>query len=90
MLARLFFRKTGMTYSQWNTLMVVLEGIERLTRGNWITDVALDLGYTTTSSFVYMFRQNVGLAPVKWLTHQAHTAGDPLRDQPDPRSAMTN
>lgn len=71
-LARLFSRETGMTYSQWKTRMVLLEGIERLTRGESITDVALDLGYTTTSSFVYMFRQNIGLAPGKWLTHQTH------------------
>jgi len=56
-----------------------LRTLARLSRGDSITAVALDLGYTT-SSFVYMFRQNIGLAPGKWLAHQAHDAYAPLHE----------
>ena len=73
-LARLFYRETGMSYSQWKTRMLLLEGIERITRGDSITDVALHLGYNNTSSFVYMFRRNVGVSPGKWLVHHQHVS----------------
>jgi AraC-like DNA-binding protein len=42
---------------------VLVESIERLSRGATVTQVALDLGYNSTSSFVYMFRSNLGVSP---------------------------
>jgi AraC-like DNA-binding protein/mannose-6-phosphate isomerase-like protein (cupin superfamily) len=62
-LARLFQHETGMTFTQWRTRLLLVESIERLARGASITQVAFDLGYSTTSSFVYMFRSNLGTAP---------------------------
>lgn len=62
-LARLFRNETGLTFTQWKTRLLLIEAIERLTRGATVTEVALDLGYSTTSSFVYMFRSNLGVSP---------------------------
>lgn len=62
-LARLFRKETGMTFTQWKTRLVLIESIERLSRGASVTEVALDLGYGSTSSFVYMFRSNLGVSP---------------------------
>jgi AraC-like DNA-binding protein len=62
-LERLFRNETGMTFSQWKTRLLLIEAIERLARGASVTEVALDLGYSTTSSFVYMFRSNMGVSP---------------------------
>lgn len=79
-MARLFYRETGMNYSQWKTQMLLLEAIEQITRGNSITDVALHLGYNNTSSFVYMFRNNLGVSPGKWLIgnvqHSTYTTSE--------------
>ncbi|MGE0104944.1 MAG: helix-turn-helix domain-containing protein [Blastocatellales bacterium] len=62
-LARLFRTETGMSFKQWKTRLVLIEAIERLSHGASVTEVALDLGYSTTSSFVYMFRSNLGVSP---------------------------
>jgi AraC-like DNA-binding protein len=65
-LARLFQQETGMTFTQWKTQLLLMESIERLARGGSITQVASELGYGTTSSFVYMYRSNMGAAPGRY------------------------
>jgi AraC-like DNA-binding protein len=62
-LARLFKSETGMTFSQWKTRLRLVESVERLSRGENVTEVALDLGFGTTSSFVFMFRKHMGASP---------------------------
>jgi len=62
-LARLFRTETGMTFTQWKTNLLLAEAIERLAQGATVTEVAADLGYGTTSGFVYMFRRNLGVPP---------------------------
>jgi AraC-like DNA-binding protein len=66
-LARLFKRDTGMTYTQWRSNVVISEAIKRLAQGQSVTQVALDLGYSSTSSFSYMFRRNLGVPPRTYL-----------------------
>jgi AraC-like DNA-binding protein len=65
-LARLFRTETGMTFPQWKTRLRLVASIERLNRGASITEVALDLGYSTTSAFVYAFRKSVGVSPGRY------------------------
>lgn len=62
-LARLCVRDTGMTWSQWRTRLLLVEAIDRLSRGVPVTRVAAELGYSTPSAFAYMFRKNLGLSP---------------------------
>ncbi len=62
-LERLFRNETGLTFTQWKTRLILVKAIERLAHGATVTEVALDLGYSTTSSFVYMFRSNLGVSP---------------------------
>jgi AraC-like DNA-binding protein len=62
-LARLFRKETGMTFSQWKTRLLLIEAINRLAHGATVSEVALDLGYSSSSSFVYMFRSNLGVSP---------------------------
>lgn len=64
-LARLFARETGMTFTQWRTRLRLVEAIDRLARGASVTEVALNLGYSP-SSFAYMFRTNLGVAPGRY------------------------
>lgn len=65
-LARLFKAETGMTFRDWRTRLHLMESIERLARGATVTEVALDLGYASTSSFVYMFRSHLGVPPGRY------------------------
>jgi AraC-like DNA-binding protein len=65
-LARLFRGETGMTFSEWRTRLRLVESVDRLARGRPVTEVALDLGYKSTSSFVYAFRRNMGVSPGRY------------------------
>jgi AraC-like DNA-binding protein len=70
-LARLFRSETGMTFTEWRTRLLLIEAVERLARGASVTEVALELGYGSTSSFVFMFRQQVGVSPGQWRDGRA-------------------
>lgn len=65
-LARLFEAEIGMTFTQWRTLLRLVASIERLSHGASVTEVATDLGYASTSAFVYMFRTNLGVSPGRY------------------------
>ena len=62
-LARLFKSETGMTLSQWRTNLRIQEAIRRLAKGESVTNVAFELGYSSASAFTHMFRQNLGVPP---------------------------
>lgn len=62
-LVRGFRRETGLTFSQWRTRLRLIEGLERLQRGQAVTRVALELGYTSPSAFIAMFRRELGVSP---------------------------
>lgn len=74
-LARLFAKETGMTFTQWKTRVRLVASIERLTHGATVTDVAFELGYSSTSSFVYMFRSNIGISPGRYRASDGGKAG---------------
>jgi len=73
-LARLFRKETGMTFSQWKTRLLLVESTERLARGASVTEVAFELGYNNVSSFVYMFRTNLGVPPGRYRAREEGTA----------------
>lgn len=62
-LYRRFLAETGVTFARWKQQARVLESIRRLAGGSSVTEVALDLGYESTSAFSTMFRRAVGVAP---------------------------
>ena len=66
-LARLFLRETGMSFTDWRQRVRLLEALVRITSGQPITTVALDMGYETASSFTAMFRKNLGMPPTAYV-----------------------
>ncbi|MBY4677113.1 AraC family transcriptional regulator [Marinobacterium arenosum] len=62
-LARLFQRETGMKFSEWRKQLRLQEAVNRLARGEPVTEVALALGYRSPSAFVAMFRKTLGSPP---------------------------
>lgn len=61
--ARIFIKETGFTYANWRKQHLLLEAIERLGQGQSVSDVALDLGYKSSSAFIAMFRRSLGVSP---------------------------
>lgn len=58
-----FLRETGLTPGDWRTQRRMLAAVELLTQGHAVTRVALDVGYTDTSSFIAVFRRAFGDTP---------------------------
>ncbi len=65
---RLFVNETGMTPSRWLRHVRLLHAVVRLSSGEKVGNVALDLGYGSSSAFTFMFRQTLGLSPRAFAT----------------------
>lgn len=66
-LARLFREETGMTFGGWRQQVRLLAALERLARGDAVTNVAFDCGYESPSAFIAMFRRALGVTPGKYF-----------------------
>jgi len=66
-LSRLFRAETGMSFHQWRQQLRLLEALRLLGRGESITNVALDVGYSSLSAFVSAFRKALGVTPGKYF-----------------------
>ncbi len=60
---RLFKADTGLTYTRWRSLARARAAIERLAKGDKITRIATDLGFSSHSAFSASFRRVVGMSP---------------------------
>jgi len=62
-LARKAQRDLGMALSEWRQRLTVMRAIPMLQEGASIESVALDLGYSTASSFIVMFKRMLNTTP---------------------------
>lgn len=65
--SRLFKQCTGMTFQEWTTLHRVQRAIKLLSEGWTVTQVAVELEFSTSSAFIDTFRKRTGLTPKKFL-----------------------
>jgi AraC-like DNA-binding protein len=56
-------KETGMTFRIWRQQIRLLMSLEKLAKGEPVTNVAMDVGYNTTSAFITAFRQTFGTTP---------------------------
>lgn len=56
-------QQLGMTLTEWKQRLRVLRALERLDRGDKVERIALDLGYSSASAFIVMFRSRMGVTP---------------------------
>ena len=63
---RLFQNETGMSLRQWRTRLRLLEAVKRLSDGESSAEIALSLGYSSSSAFVAAFRKYFGVPPQKF------------------------
>lgn len=63
---RKFEREVGIGIREWRNRLRVFRALDLLGTSDNITEIALELGYSTPSAFTYMFRQRMGCAPTEW------------------------
>ncbi|HEX5052872.1 MAG TPA: helix-turn-helix transcriptional regulator [Planctomycetota bacterium] len=66
-LARAFRDETGLTFGAWRAQLRLLRALELLAQRKSVTDVALSLGYDSTSAFVNRFRRHLGKTPARYF-----------------------
>lgn len=64
---RVFREQTGMSFSHWRQQACLLAALARLGRGQSVTRVAMELGYSSTSAFTAAFRRTLGATPSHYL-----------------------
>jgi AraC-like DNA-binding protein len=69
-LARLISRETGMSFGRWRQQLSVMLAVKWLAGGASIQQVAADLGYESTPSFVTMFRKALGTSPGRYMAER--------------------
>lgn len=69
-LSRLFHKETGMSFQQWRKQLLLHEAIDLLGKGESVLNVALELGYSSPSAFVAMFRKALGTTPGQYFKEE--------------------
>ncbi|WP_188074464.1 helix-turn-helix domain-containing protein [Pusillimonas sp. ANT_WB101] len=66
---RRFLAGTGLSFMEWRRKACVFVAISRLTLGDSVTRIALDMGYESSSAFSAMFRKETGKPPSAYARH---------------------
>lgn len=74
-LKRLFQSETGLAFGQWRRQVRLIAALEQLALGVPVTQVALAVGYESTSAFIEMFRAQLGTTPGKYFDGPAQVPG---------------
>ncbi|MGK9414595.1 AraC family transcriptional regulator [Pseudomonas cedrina] len=85
-MSRLLLHEIGMSFGRWRRQLHVILALQRLTKGESVQTVALELGYENASGFVTMFRKAVGKPPARYLSDRI--SGSELASVP--RIMLTN
>ncbi|QUD89749.1 AraC family transcriptional regulator [Phenylobacterium montanum] len=64
---RHFKLQTGMTFAEWRQRACLLSAVPRLSDGEAVTTVALDLGYDSPAAFTTMFKRALGEPPSRYF-----------------------
>jgi len=89
-MSRLLLQEIGMSFGRWRRQLHVILALQRLTKGESVQTVALELGYENASGFITMFRKAVGMPPARYLsdrmtgTETAPVPGIVLPEQTSP------
>lgn len=65
---RWFRTDVGTSFTRWHQQRVVDRAIEQLDRGDSVKCVAADLGYSSTSAFIAMFKRVRNVSPRRYLS----------------------
>lgn len=65
-LSRRFVAETGFSFTTWRQRARLLRGLEMLASGDSVTTIALDLGFSSASAFIALFRRTFGETPASY------------------------
>ncbi|ONG53331.1 AraC family transcriptional regulator [Pseudoroseomonas deserti] len=74
-LARRFEAELGMSLRSWRRRLRLFKAIELLGGGLDVTQTAMELGYGSTSAFIYAFRADMGCSPRAYMRGRAASPG---------------
>ena len=66
-LARRFEAELGMSLRSWRRRLRLFKAVELLGGGQSVTQTAMELGYGSTSAFIYAFRTEMGCGPQAYM-----------------------
>ena len=66
-LERIFIAETTLTLGRWRQRARLIAALRRLAQGSSVTEVALDVGYSTPSAFIAAFRRELGTTPKRYF-----------------------
>ena len=66
-LARGFEAEVGMSLRSWRRRQRLFKAIDLMGGGQDVTRTAMELGYGSTSAFVYAFRTEMGCSPQAYI-----------------------
>src|SRR5919205_600276 len=75
-LARRFEAEVGMSLRSWRRRLRLFKAIELLGGGLSVTQTAMELGYGSTSAFVYAFRTEMGCSPQAYMRGRGAGRGE--------------
>lgn len=62
-LSRRFPQETGLSFTKWRQRARMTRALEMLAEGTPVTMIAIDLGYSSISGFIALFRRTFGVTP---------------------------
>ena len=60
---RLFVRETGMAVAEWRRRRRLLHAVRLLAEGEPVTNVSMEIGYSSVSAFIAVFKKTFGATP---------------------------
>lgn len=72
-LARRFEAEIGMSLRSWRRRLRLFKAVEPMGGGLSVTQTAMQLGYGSTSAFVYAFRTGMGRSPQAFIRERSAT-----------------
>jgi len=64
---RLFLAETNMTFGRWRQQLRLMNALQLLAGGENVTNVALEVGYESTSAFIAVFKDAFGVTPSRYF-----------------------
>ncbi|MCP1727590.1 AraC-like DNA-binding protein [Natronospira proteinivora] len=67
---RHFRKETGMSFSEWQQHVRLMDALSKLANGEQVTQVAFDVGYKSASAFTAMFHRTFGAPPLHYFNRK--------------------
>lgn len=78
-LSRRFVIETGFNFTEWRQRARLMRALELLAAGMSVTAIAIELGYSTATAFINLFRRTFGQTPAAYREQQQAIPATPKK-----------